>query len=173
MDKVVWALPLFSLTLVGIRWFVRGCRADKLSHFRWDCTLHIFSSSVVTELAGWFEPNLTSLKYIVPAKFLQGSQEQSAIGGFYNWGSELQKLCIFSAERKSKPDNSNEYKTWSHVCYRVVILGWFTRPILRFSVPSPDSPELFQLPTPFQNNVLAVKTFEGFILVSNLIQINE
>lgn len=172
MDKVVWALLLFSLTLAGIRWFVHGCRADKLSHFYWDCTLHIFSSSVVTELAGWFEPNLTSFKYIVPAKFLQGSQEQSAIGWFYNWGSELKKLCIFSAKRKSESDNSNEYKIWSHVSYRVVILGWFTRPVLRFSVPSPDSPELFLLPTPFQNNVLAVKTLEGFILISNLIQIN-
>lgn len=144
-----------------------------LSHFYQDCTLHIFSSSVVTELVGWFESNLTTLKYIVPAKFLQGSQEQAAIGGFYKWGSDLQKLWILSAERKRKSDKSNEYKTWSQVSYRAMSLGWFNRPILRFSLPSPGSPVLFHLRTPLPNNVLAVKTFEGFIHISNLIQINK
>lgn len=148
MGKVVWAL-LLSLALAGIRWFVHGFRADKLSRFCRDCTLHIFSSSVLTELAGWFEPNLTTLKYIVPAKFLQGSQKQSAIGGIYMWGSDLQKPWILSAERKRKSDNSHEYKTWSQVSYRPVSLGCFNRPILRFSIPSPDYPALlsFQLPS--------------------------
>lgn len=172
MGKVAWAL-LLSLALAGIRWFVHGCRADKLSHFYQDCTLHTFSSSVVTELIGWFEPNLTTLKYIVPAKFLQGSQEQAAAGGVYKWGSDLQKLWILSAERKRKSEKSNEYKTWSWISHRAVSLGWFNRPILRFSVPSPGSPALFHLPTSLQNNVLVVKTFEDSNLISYLIQIHE
>ena len=146
---------------------------DHPSHSCWDCTLHIFSSSVVTELVGWLEPNLTTLKCIVPVKFLHRSQEQSAVGGIYKWGSDLQKLWTLSAGRKRKSDNSNEYKTWSQISYRAVSLGWFNRSILRFSVPTPNSPTLFHLPAPLLNNILAVKTFEGFILVSNLIQINK
>lgn len=78
VGKVAQALLLLSLTPAGIRWFVHGFRADKLFYFCLNCILNIFSPSVLTELAGWFEPNLTTFGYIVPVKFLQGSQEQTA-----------------------------------------------------------------------------------------------
>lgn len=52
MGKAARATLLLSLVRAGVRWFVLGCRADKLSPFCQDCALHIFSSSVVTGLVG-------------------------------------------------------------------------------------------------------------------------
>lgn len=146
MGKVAWALLLLSLTPAGIRWFVHGFRADKLSYFCLNCALNIFSPSVVTKLVGWLEWNLKTFEYIVPVKFLQGSQEQTAIGGAYEWGSDLQKLWVLAAESKRKSDKSKEYRTPSQSSYRDESLGWFNRTILRCSVPSPCTFSPFSSP---------------------------
>lgn len=107
MGKAAWALLLLSLTLAGIRWFGHGFRADKLFYFCLNCTLNIFSPSVVRELVSWFEPNLTTFGYIVPVKFLPGSQEQTAVGGAYERLRPSETLAI-SCRKEEKV----KWKQW-------------------------------------------------------------